>query len=97
MRRRNARLVRAGYSDAAQRQLARTGKSLSEVCLVLNVDDSHLVSYALKKLRKLGRVDGVKRGKEIHYMPRGKGGTYAENIARFASPTTESKRLSVSA
>lgn len=42
-------------------------KSLSEVCLVLNVDDSRLVSYALKKLRKLGLVDGVKRGKEIHY------------------------------
>jgi len=26
-----------------------------------------VVSYALKKLRKLGLVDGVKRGKGIHY------------------------------
>ena len=48
-------------------------KSLSEVCLVLNVDDSHLVSYALKKLRKLGLVDGVKRGKEIYYGGTGDG------------------------
>ncbi|KJE35980.1 transcriptional regulator [Thalassospira sp. HJ] len=42
-------------------------KSLSEVCFVLNVEDSHLVNYSLKKLRKLGLVDGVKRGKEVHY------------------------------
>tara|TARA_R110001583_G_scaffold17679_2_gene71312 strand:- start:98225 stop:98734 length:510 start_codon:yes stop_codon:yes gene_type:complete len=42
-------------------------KSLSEVCFILNVEDSHLVNYALKKLRKLGFVDGIKRGKEVHY------------------------------
>ena len=42
-------------------------KSLSEVCFVLNVEDSHLVNYSLKKLRKLGLVDGIKRGKEVHY------------------------------
>ncbi|OSQ49715.1 transcriptional regulator [Thalassospira alkalitolerans] len=42
-------------------------KSLSEVCFVLNVEDSHLVNYALKKLRKLGLVDGAKRGKEVLY------------------------------
>ena len=42
-------------------------KSLSEVCFVLNVEDSHLVNYSLKKLRKLGLVEGVKRGKEVHY------------------------------
>lgn len=42
-------------------------KSLSEICFVLNVEDSHLVNYSLKKLRKIGLVDGNKRGKEVHY------------------------------
>lgn len=39
-------------------------KKLPDLCLVLNVDDSHLISYALKKLVKQGLVKGEKRGKE---------------------------------
>ena len=42
-------------------------KKLSELCFLLNMDDSHTVNYALKKLVKQGLLDGEKRGKEIHY------------------------------
>ena len=34
---------------------------------MLNIQDSHTVTYTLKKLVKLGLVDSEKRGKEIFY------------------------------
>jgi predicted MarR family transcription regulator len=39
-------------------------KRLADICLVLNIEDTHLVSYALKKLGKLGFVETRRRGKE---------------------------------
>ncbi|SFO90453.1 Predicted transcription regulator, contains HTH domain, MarR family [Cohaesibacter marisflavi] len=39
-------------------------KTLSDICLVLNVEDTHTVAYALKKLEKAGLVASGKRGKE---------------------------------
>ena len=42
-------------------------RRLSELCFLLNMDDSHTVNYALKKLVRQGLLDGEKRGKEIHY------------------------------
>lgn len=42
-------------------------KTLSSICLVLNIEDSHLVNYSLKKLRKLELVDTRRRGKESVY------------------------------
>ena len=39
-------------------------KTLSDICLVLNVEDTHTVSYALKKLEAAGLVSSGKRGKE---------------------------------
>lgn len=39
-------------------------KRLSDICFVLNVEDTHLVNYALKKLAKAGLVEAQKRGKE---------------------------------
>lgn len=42
-------------------------KKLADICFVLNVEDAHTVSYALKKLARLGLVEGARRGKEIHY------------------------------
>lgn len=42
-------------------------KTLSGICLVLNVEDSHLVNYSLKKLRKLELVNARRRGKESVY------------------------------
>jgi predicted MarR family transcription regulator len=42
-------------------------KKLADLCFVLNVEDTHTVSYALKKLARLGLVEGARRGKEIFY------------------------------
>lgn len=39
-------------------------KTLAELCLLMNVEDTHLVNYALKKLTGLGLVATGKRGKE---------------------------------
>ena len=42
-------------------------KKLADICFMLNVEDAHTVSYALKKLVRQGLVEGTRRGKEIHY------------------------------
>ncbi|GHB31290.1 transcriptional regulator [Pseudovibrio japonicus] len=39
-------------------------KTLADLCLVLNIEDTHTVSYALKKLEKAGLIQAGKRGKE---------------------------------
>ncbi|WP_417768165.1 winged helix DNA-binding protein [Stappia sp.] len=39
-------------------------KSLADICLVLNIEDTHTVTYALKKLAAAGLVETGKRGKE---------------------------------
>lgn len=39
-------------------------KTLSDICLVLNVEDTHTVNYALKKLKAAKLVDDRRQGKE---------------------------------
>lgn len=39
-------------------------KRLADICLVLNIEDTHLVNYALKKLEKLKLVKSARKGKE---------------------------------
>ena len=48
-------------------------KRLADICFVLNVEDSHLVNYALKKLLKAGLVAAAKPGKETLYRTTGEG------------------------
>ena len=36
-------------------------KKLADICFTLNVEDTHIVSYALKKLERLGMVQGRAR------------------------------------
>lgn len=43
------------------------GRRVAEICMVLNVDDTHLVTYALKKLVAAGLVKAGARGRERHY------------------------------
>ena len=43
------------------------GRRLAEVCMVLNIDDTHLVSYALKKLVAAGLVKVLPTGRERHF------------------------------
>lgn len=39
-------------------------KKLADICLVLNVEDTHTVNYALKKLANLGLVESARKRKE---------------------------------
>ncbi|MEO6299991.1 MAG: winged helix DNA-binding protein [Paracoccaceae bacterium] len=39
-------------------------KRLADICLVLNIEDTHVVSYAIKKLSRLKLVSSQKQGKE---------------------------------
>lgn len=39
-------------------------KTIADLCLVLDVEDTHLITYAAKKLQRLGLVEGGRRGKE---------------------------------
>ncbi|MCF6306010.1 MAG: winged helix DNA-binding protein [Rhodobacteraceae bacterium] len=43
-------------------------KRLSDIVFLLNIEDSHTINYALRKLRKLALVSSVKRGKEMFYQ-----------------------------
>ena len=42
-------------------------KKLADICFKLNIEDTHIVNYALKKLVKVGLVEGRKQGKEVFY------------------------------
>lgn len=48
-------------------------KKSADICLVLNVEDTHTVTYALKKLLKYEVVVSERRGKETFYSITGKG------------------------
>jgi len=39
-------------------------KTLADLCLVLNIEDTHTVNYAIKKLSAAGLVEVGRRGKE---------------------------------
>lgn len=42
-------------------------KRLADICFIMNVEDTHLINYALKKLQALGVVASRKNGKEVTY------------------------------
>ena len=42
-------------------------KRLADVCFLMNVEDTHVVNYSLKKLQGLGVVASKKSGKEVTY------------------------------
>lgn len=44
-----------------------TEKRLADICFVLNVEDTHVVSYSLRKLAGLGLVKSAKQGKEAFF------------------------------
>jgi predicted MarR family transcription regulator len=81
-------MAAAGYPDCSALDVLvihsvnhRTrDKRLADICFVLNIEDSHLVSYALKKLVKARLVEAEKRGKETVFRTTGEG---AEACARY--------------
>ena len=42
-------------------------KKLADICFTLNIEDTHTVNYALKKLLKQGLVTADRQGKERLY------------------------------
>lgn len=43
------------------------GKRLADICFVLNIEDTHVVSYSLRKLVARGIVVAKRHGKEVTY------------------------------
>ena len=42
-------------------------KRLADICFLLNIEDTHTVNYALRKLMKMDLLTSEKRGKEVFY------------------------------
>ncbi len=42
-------------------------KRLADICFIMNVEDTHLINYSLKKLQGLGVVLSSKSGKDVTY------------------------------
>jgi predicted MarR family transcription regulator len=48
-------------------------KKLADICFVLNVEDTHVVSYSLKKLVAAGLVKSERSGKEVLFSTTARG------------------------
>ena len=55
-------------------------KKTADICFTLHVEDTHTVTYALKKLVGLGVVAGEKVGKEVFYTTTERG---RHSVARY--------------
>lgn len=55
-------------------------KKLADIAFMLNIEDTHVVSYALKKLVALGLVKSERRGKEVLFATTAKG---QQHIAKY--------------
>ena len=53
-------------------------KRLADLCFIMNVEDTHLINYSLKKLQGLGVVVSSKNGKEVTYGPTEQGRAFVE-------------------
>jgi predicted MarR family transcription regulator len=51
-------------------------KRLSDICFIMNVEDTHLINYSLKKLQNLKVVVATKSGKEVTYASTSQGLAY---------------------
>jgi len=55
-------------------------KKLADIAFMLNIEDTHVVAYALKKLAALGLVQSQRRGKEVLFATTPKG---QQHIAKY--------------
>lgn len=53
-------------------------KRLSDICFIMNIEDTHLINYSLKKLQGLGVVASRKNGKEVTYASTDSGNQYVQ-------------------
>jgi predicted MarR family transcription regulator len=74
-------MAAAGYKDMTPTDVLvlhhvnhrSTEKRTADICFVLNIEDTHVVSYSLKKLSAVGLVGSTKRGKEVFFSTTEKG------------------------
>lgn len=53
-------------------------KRLTDICFLLNIEDTHTVNYALRKLLKMELLSSEKRGKEVFYRASDQGADLCE-------------------
>ena len=53
-------------------------KRLTDICFLLNIEDTHTVNYALRKLMKMELLVSEKRGKEVFYSTSATGAKLCE-------------------
>lgn len=53
-------------------------KRLADISFIMNVEDTHLINYSLKKLQGLGVVASRKNGKEVTYAATEEGRRYVQ-------------------
>ncbi len=53
-------------------------KKLADICFMMDMEDTHVVSYSLKKLSALGLVESERRGKEVVFLTAKKGQDYIQ-------------------
>ena len=58
-------------------------KRLTDICFLLNIEDTHTVNYALRKLLKSGLVTADKRGKEVFYSTSDAGEALCEEYRKI--------------
>ena len=58
-------------------------KTLADICLVLNVEDTHLVNYALRKLEGQGLTRTGRKGKEKTVTITAEGAALCQRYARI--------------
>lgn len=58
-------------------------KRLADISFTLNIEDTHTVSYALRKLQKIGLIQVEKRGKESFYQVSSQGRKICERYAEI--------------
>jgi predicted MarR family transcription regulator len=58
-------------------------KRLTDICFLLNIEDTHTVNYALRKLLKAGLLDSDKRGKEVFYRSSAAGVALCESYRKI--------------
>ena len=77
-------------------------KKLADICFMMNMEDTHVVSYSLKKLAAMGLVESEKRGKEVVFFTAQKGKDYIQRyrevreaclVATLSKDGSENKQL----
>ena len=58
-------------------------KRLADICFIMNIEDTHLVNYALKKLQGLGVVVSQKNGKDVTYAATDLGLQYVQRYRKI--------------